>query len=146
MWMQLHLGVQVSADAAQVMIGLARRLPDGEFRDAVNAMLIREAALAQDAGTYPPALITAIAELDAATQDRPGTGLRVDPGDDGTLRAVPEKKLPDRAAYQQLLTRVQGGTAPMADIAMSSLAASVLTLYSGSGSATAGKRGSGGRD
>jgi hypothetical protein len=116
MWMQLHLGIPVSADAARVMIGLAGRLPDGEFRDAVIAMLIREAALAQRDGTFPPDLIAAIAELEAATRDRPRTGLRIDPGDDAALRAALEKRTPDRAAYQQLLTRVQGGTASMADI------------------------------
>jgi hypothetical protein len=114
--MQLHLGVPVSADTARVMIGLAGRLPDGEFRDAIIAMLIREAALAQCAGTFPADLIAEIAQLEAATRDRPGTGLRIDPSDDAALRAALEKRVPDRAAYRQLLTRVQGGTASMADI------------------------------
>jgi len=35
LWMQLHVGVDVPAGAARVMIGLTGRLPDGEFRDAV---------------------------------------------------------------------------------------------------------------
>jgi hypothetical protein len=115
LWMQLHLGVPVSAGAARVMIGLAGRLPDGELRDAIIAVLIREAALAQSAGTFPADLIAAIAQLEAATANRPGTGLRIDPGDDDALRAALEKT-PDLGAYQQLLTRVQGGTASMADI------------------------------
>ena len=98
------------------MIGLTGRLPDGEFRDAIIAMLIREAALAQDRGTFPADLIATIAQLEADTTNRPGTGLRIDPGDDAQLRAALEQKAPDLAEYQQLVTRVQRGTAPMADI------------------------------
>ena len=116
LWMQLHVGVDVPAGAARVMIGLTDRLPDGEFRDAIIAMLIREAALAQDRGAYPADLLAKIAQLASATAGRPGTGLRVDPGDDARLRAVLEQKTPDLAEYQQLVTRVQRGTAPMAEI------------------------------
>ena len=65
LWMQLHLGVTVTAGAARVMIGLTGRLPDGEFRDAIIAMLIREAALAKDSGAFPADLIAA---------DRPARG------------------------------------------------------------------------
>ena len=117
LWMQLHVGVDVPAGAARVMIGLTGRLPDGEFRDAIIAMLIREAALAQDRGAYPADLLAAIAQLEAATASRPGTGLRIDPGDDAAAAR--------RAANRRLLTwpstssssaRVQRGTAPMADI------------------------------
>ena len=79
LWMQLHLGVTVTADDARVMIGMAGRLPDGEFRDAIIAMLIREAAVAKDSGTFPADLIAAIAQLEADTRNRPGTGLRIDP-------------------------------------------------------------------
>jgi hypothetical protein len=98
------------------MTGLTGRLPDGEFRDAIIAMLIREAALAQDRGAYPADLLTTIAQLASATAGRPGTGLRIDPADDARIRAVLEQKAPDLAEYQQLVTRVQSGTAPMADI------------------------------
>lgn len=117
LWMQLHLGVPVTADDAQVMIGLAGRLPDGEFRDAVIAMLIREAALAKTTGTFPADLITAVAQLEADTGNRPGTGLRFDPSDDTALQAALEKKVPDQAEYQKLLAGVQAGTACLADIA-----------------------------
>jgi hypothetical protein len=116
LYMQLHLGVQVSAGAARVMISLAGRLPDGEFRDAVIAMLIREAVLAEDSGTLPGDVLQAIAQLETSTASRPGTGLRIDPNDDEALRAALEKKTPDPAAYQQLLGRVQRGIAAMADI------------------------------
>lgn len=116
LWMQLHVGVDVPAGAARVMIGLTGRLPDGEFRDAIIAMLIREAALAQDRGAYPADLLAAIAQLETATASRPGTGLRIDPGDDAQLRAALEQNAPDLAEYQQLVTRVQRDTAPMADI------------------------------
>ena len=116
LWMQLHVGVDVPAGAARVMIRLTGRLPDGEFRDAIIAMLIREAVLAQDRGAYPADLLATIAQLQAATASRPGTGLRIDPGDDAQLRAALEQKAPDLAEYQQLVTRVQRGTAPMADI------------------------------
>jgi hypothetical protein len=117
LWMQLHLGVPVLPDAARVMIGLADGLPDGEFRDAIIAMLIREASLAGSTGRFPPDIVAAIAGLADATANRPGTGLRIDPDDATALQTALEKKVPDRTAYEQILTRVQGGTAPMADIA-----------------------------
>jgi len=117
LWMQLHLGVTVTADDAQVMISMAGRLPDGEFRDAIIAMLIREAAVAKDSDAFPAGLIAVIAQLEADTRNRPGTGLRIDPSDDTALRAALQKRVPDQAAYQKLLASVQGGTACMADIA-----------------------------
>lgn len=117
LWMQLHLGVTVTAADAQVMISMAGRLPDGEFRDAIIAMLIREAAVAKDSDIFPADLITAIAQLEADTMNRPGTGLRIDPSDDTALRAALKKRVPDQAAYQKLLASVQAGTACMADIA-----------------------------
>jgi hypothetical protein len=116
LWMQLHVGVDVPASAARVMTGLTGRLPDGEFRDAIIAMLIREATLARDRDAYPSDLLATIAQLEAATAGRPGTALRIDPGDDAQLRAALEQQAPDLAEYQQLVTRVQLGTAPMADI------------------------------
>ena len=69
LWMQLHVGVDVPAGAARVMIRLTGRLPDGEFRDAIIAMLIREAALAQDRGAYPADLLATIAQLEAAHRE-----------------------------------------------------------------------------
>jgi hypothetical protein len=117
LWMQLHLGVTVTADDAQVMISITGRLPDGEFRDAIIAMLIREAAVAKGSDTFPADLIAAIAQLEADTRNRPGTGLRIDPSDDTALRAALQKRVPDQAAYQKLLGSVQAGTACMADIA-----------------------------
>ncbi len=117
LWMQLHLGVTVTADDAQVMISITGRLPDGEFRDAIIAMLIREAAVARDSEVYPADLIAAIAQLEADTRNRPGTGLRIDPSDDTALRAALQKRVPDQAAYQKLLASVQAGTACTADIA-----------------------------
>jgi hypothetical protein len=65
----------------------------------------------------PPTLIAAIAQLEAGTRNRPGTGLRIDPSDDAALRAALQKRVPDQAAYQKLLASVQAGTACMADIA-----------------------------
>ena len=117
LWMQLHLGVTVTADDAQVMLSIAGRLPDGEFRDAVIAMLIREAAVAKDSEMFPVDVIAAIAQLEADTVNRPGTGLRIDPSDDTALQAALQKRVPDQAAYQKLLASVQAGTACMADIA-----------------------------
>lgn len=117
LWMQLHLGITVTADDAQVMISMAGRLPDGEFRDATIAMLIREAAVAKDSGTFPADLIGAIAQLEADTRNRPGTGLRIDPSDDTALRAALQKRVPDQAAYRKLLASAQAGIASMADIA-----------------------------
>jgi hypothetical protein len=117
LWMQLHLGVTVTADDVQVMISITGRLPDGEFRDAIIAMLIRESAVARDSDTFPADLIAAIAQLEAGTRNRPGTGLRIDPSDDAALRGALQKRVPDQAAYQKLLASVQAGTACMADIA-----------------------------
>ncbi len=116
-WMQLHLGVEVIPKDARVMIDLVRRLPDGEFRDAIIAMLIREAAIAGQTGAFPDDVTTDITRLEAETADRPGTGLRIDPYDDYALRATLEKRQPDLRAYQALLTDVQRGAASMADVA-----------------------------
>ena len=92
--MQLHLGVTVTADDARVMISMAGRLPDGDFRDAIIAMLIREAAVAKDTGMFPADLIATIAQLEADTSNRPGTGLRIDPSDDTALQGCPAKASP----------------------------------------------------
>ena len=115
--MQLHLGVPVTPDDARVMIDLVQRQPDGEFRDAIIAMLIREAALAEQAGAFPDDVSAEIARLEAETTDRPGTGLRIDPNDDDALRAALEKQQPNLSAYRALLSDVQQGAASMADIA-----------------------------
>ena len=117
LWMQLHLGVTVTAGDARVMISMAGRLPDGEFRDAIIAMLIREAAVAKSSDAFPADLIATVAQLEADTRNRPGTGLRIDPSDDTALRAALLKRVPDQAAYQKLLVGVQAGTACTADIA-----------------------------
>jgi hypothetical protein len=116
-WMQLHLGVQVTADDARAMISLAGRQPDGEFRDAIIAMLIREAALAEKTSPFPDDITAAVARLAEETRDRPSTGLRIDPDDESALRAALEKQQPDPAAYRKLLTKVQQGAASMAEIA-----------------------------
>ena len=118
-WMQLHLGVPVTASSARVMIGLVRRQPDGEFRDAIIAMLLREAVLAEKTGSFPADVTEAVGRLEEETRDRPGTGLRISPDDDA-LRAALEKQQPDQAAYRKLLTAVQDGTAGMADIGRAS--------------------------
>lgn len=118
MWMQLHLGVPVVADDARVMTDLAQRQPDGEFRDAIIAMLIREVLLAPQPTTpFPDDVIGAVARLEEETRNRPGTGLRIDPDDEGALRAALEKQQPDPAAYRQVVSDVQRGTSSMADIA-----------------------------
>jgi hypothetical protein len=117
LWMQLHLGVRVTADDARVMTGLVHRLFDGEFRDAIIAMLIREVGLAEKNDTFPADVTTAVAQLEAQTRDRPGTGLRIDPVDEAALRAALKKQLPDQAAYHKLLADVQAGTSSVADIA-----------------------------
>ena len=117
LWMQLHLGVTVTAADARVMISLVRRQPDGDFRDAIIAMLIREVVLAEKTGSFPGDVIAAVARLEEETRDRPGTGLRIDPDDDDALRAALEKQQPGQAAYRKLLAAVQDGAASMADIA-----------------------------
>ena len=117
LWMQLHLGVPVTPEHARVMTGLVHRLPDGEFRDAIIAMLIREVALAAAHGTFPADVTTSVAQLAEQTKDRPGTGLRIDPEDETALRTALERQLPDQAGYQKLIAAVQAGTAGAADIA-----------------------------
>jgi hypothetical protein len=116
-WMQLHLGVEVTAEDARVMIDMVRRLPDAEFRDAIVATLIREAAIAGQSGAFPGDVTTEITRLEAETAGRPGTGLRIDPDDDDAMRAALEKRQPDLRAYQALLTDVQRGSASMVEIA-----------------------------
>jgi hypothetical protein len=115
-WMQLHLGVPVTASDARVMIGLVQRQPDGEFRDAIIAMLLREVVLAEKTSSFPADVTEAIGRLEEETRDRPGSGLRISPDDDDALRAALEKQQPDQAAYRKLLAAVQDGTASMADI------------------------------
>ncbi len=118
MWMQLHLGVPVTPDDARVMTGLTQRQPDGEFRDAIIALLIREVLLApQPATLFPDDVIGAVARLEEETGNRLGTGLRIDPDEEGALRAALEKQQPDPAAYRQVVSDVQRGTPSMADIA-----------------------------
>jgi hypothetical protein len=117
-WMQLHLGVPVTPGDARIMTGLAQRQPDGEFRDAIIAMLIREVLLApQPATPFPGDVIGAVALLEEETRNRPGIGLRIDPDDEGALRAALEKQQPNPAAYRQVVSDVQRGTCSMADIA-----------------------------
>lgn len=117
-WMQLHLAVPVTPDDARIMTELAQRQADGEFRDAIIAMLIREVILApESAAAFPEDITAAVARLEEETRNRPGTGLRIDPDDDDALRAALRKQQPDPAAYLKLLRAVQAGTSSMADIA-----------------------------
>jgi len=116
-WMQLHLGVPLTPDDARTMTGLAQRQPEGEFRDAIIAMLIREVLLVPPAVPFPADVTGVVARLEEETRNRPGTGLRIDPDDEGALRAALEKQQPDPAAYQRVISEVQRGTATMADIA-----------------------------
>jgi hypothetical protein len=118
-WMQLHLGVPLTPDDARTMTGLAQRQPEGEFRDAIIAMLIREVLLVLPAVPFPDDVTGAVARLEEETRSRPGTGLRIDPDDEGALRAALKKQQPDPAAYQRIIGEVQRGAASMAEIGRS---------------------------
>lgn len=119
LWMQLHLGVPLTTDDARTMTGIAHRQPDGPFRDATIALLIREVLLTppEPGAQFPADVIDAVRQLREQAENRPGSMIRLVPDNDGSLRAALASTQPDPEAYQTLLGRVQEGQASLADIA-----------------------------
>lgn len=119
LWMQLHLGVPLTPDDARAMTGIAHRQPDGRFRDATIALLIREVLLTppEPGAQFPADVIDAVRQLREQAENRPGSMMRLVPDNDDSLRAALASTQPDPAAYRTLLARVQEGQASLADIA-----------------------------
>jgi Domain of unknown function (DUF4365) len=119
LWMQLHLGVSITPGDAQVMVGIVQRQPDGQFRDAVIGLLVREVLLtAHEPGARFSAEVTdAVRDLQEQAANRPGSTMRLASDDDDSLRAALESIQPDPAAYHALLTQAQEGRASLADVA-----------------------------
>lgn len=72
LWVQLQLGEKLAVESAATMVDVIERMPDGDLRDAVISVLIREVKLAPQDPTivYDPAVVAAAAaHLDAM----PGT-------------------------------------------------------------------------
>jgi hypothetical protein len=120
LWMQLHLGVRLTPDDARAMTGIAQRQPDGQFRDAVIGLLVREVLLTPpaEAGTqFSADVVDGVRQLQEQAENRPGSAMRLVSDDDDSLRTALESTQPDPTTYRALLTRAQEGRASLADIA-----------------------------
>jgi hypothetical protein len=119
LWMQLHLGVPLAPDDARTMAGIAQRRPDGQFRDAIIGLLVREVLLTrpEPGAQFPADVVDAVRQLQEQAENRPGSMTRLASDDDDSLRAALEATQPDPATYRALLTQAQAGRASLADIA-----------------------------
>ncbi len=119
LWMQLHLGVPLTPGDASTMASIAERQPDGQFRDAVIGLLVREVLLSpSEPGThFADDIVDDVRQLQQQAENRPGSTIRLASDDDDSLRAALESTQPDPVSYQALLAHSQQGRASLADIA-----------------------------
>jgi hypothetical protein len=119
LWIQLHLGVPLSPDDARTMIGIAERQSDGDFRDATIGLLLREVIFTspEPGSPFPRDVTDAFTRLREQAESRPGNMLRLDGGDDETLRARLTVTQPDPVAYQALVREVHQDRKGHADLA-----------------------------
>ena len=119
LWVQLHLGVPLTPGDAHVMVGIAQRQPDGQFRDAIIGLLVREVLFTPpEPGTsFSADVVDAVRQFQEQAANRPGSTVRLDSDSDDSLRAALERDQPDPAAYRALVTQVQEGRASLADVA-----------------------------
>jgi hypothetical protein len=116
LWMLLHLGAPVTAEDARIMVDLANRQPDGNYRDAIIALLIREVFLNPAGTPFPKDIVDAAGHLAEQAAHRPSAGLQFI-SDDAALRAALAKDQPDPVAFQELLGKVRRGLSSTSDIA-----------------------------
>jgi len=118
LWMQLHLGVPLSAEDARTMIGIAERQPNGELRDATIGLLAREVIFTspEPGSPFPSDIIDAVRRLQEQAANRPGGVFRLAGDDDEALRAALTASQPDPIAYQALVREVQQDRKGQADL------------------------------
>jgi hypothetical protein len=119
LWMQLHLGVSLMPGDARTMVDIAQRQPDGQFRDAVIGLMVREVLLTPpEPGTqFPSDVIDGVRQLQEQAENRPGSTIRLASDDDAALGAALASTQPDSTTYWALLNKSQEGRASLADIA-----------------------------
>jgi hypothetical protein len=117
--MQLHLGVPLTPGDASTMASIAEHQPDGQFRDAVIGLLVREVLLSpSEPGThFADDIVDDVRQLQQQAENRPASTIRLASDDDDSLRAALESTQPDPVSYQALLAHSQQGRASLADIA-----------------------------
>jgi hypothetical protein len=118
LWMQLHLGVALSADDARIMVGIAERQPDGDFRDATIGLLAREVLFTspEPGSPFPSDVTDAVTRLLEQAESRPGTLLHLE-DDEEALRARLTVTQPDPVAYQAVIRQVHRDHKGQADLA-----------------------------
>ncbi|MFD4637389.1 DUF4365 domain-containing protein [Lentzea sp. NPDC058436] len=118
LWMQLHIGVSLSADDALLMVDLVRRLPPGDLRSAIIGHLVSEVfhAPTGDYETYSPSVAEAVKGF-AEEISHDSRGVRKVKGDDASLQAVLAQEQADPVAVQHYLDQLRSGLKSSADIA-----------------------------
>ena len=119
LFIQLHFGVELTVDDAQVLIEIAHGLPDGALREVAVGMLVREVLLAppQPGTRHSDQAKLDVGRLQEQIRNRPGGMLRLAAGDDATLREAMAPDQPDPAEYQKIATEVGQGRRAVAEIA-----------------------------
>ena len=121
LWMQLHLGVSLTPDDALTMVDIAQRQPDGQFRDRIIAVLVREVLLTppEPGARFSTELTESVQRLQVQVGSRRGSAIHVASDDDESLRIALGGTEQDPEAYRALLTQVWEGRASLADVASS---------------------------
>jgi hypothetical protein len=118
-WIELHFGVDLTIDDAQVLIDIAHRLPDGTLRDTAVTMLVREVLLVdpQPGFQHSDQVRQQVQRLHEQALHRPGGMQRLDKDDDESLRAALESNQPSAEEYQKLVNEIGQGRRPVAEAA-----------------------------
>lgn len=119
LWMQLHLGIPLSPDDAPTMIDIVHRQPDGQFRDAIIGLLVREVLLtATEAGNHFPAeVVEAVRQLQQQAENRPGNTIQLAAGDEESLKLALSSTQPDLEQHAIMVANAQAGRESVAEIA-----------------------------
>jgi len=74
-WTQLHLAVPLPPDDAPTMVGIAQRQPDGQFRDAIIGLLVREVLLTppEPGAQFSADAVDAVSQLQNKPKTVPAT-------------------------------------------------------------------------
>jgi len=118
-WLQLHLGTTVNAEDARLMVDLLRQQPEGELRDMIATLLVREVLLTPGADgrlRYPDDLVQSVRELSESFKHTSGIYL-LERNDDDALREVLEREQLSPAQYEALREEVRRGMLSVADLA-----------------------------
>ena len=117
LWMQLHIGEDIPAEDVRVMLDMASRQPDGELRDAIIGLVVREVLFTPDPKVaYPTEVIQRTTALSATVTNTPGSALSAVSGDE-ELRRLLERDQFDPVAFDAMISEVRGGITSLADVA-----------------------------